>query len=130
MSDEASTGPEAPEQPSTDTRVAELSREAAGYRTQRNEAVRRAHAFETMLKAHGVDVSGVTSERLSSIPISGGAADGPFDYTPPKVEVPKAPGNGRAEGAAAPTLAEVRTWSPERINREWDTVKGLLAKGA
>ena len=115
--------------PTTDPRIAELSRESAGYRTQRNEAVRRAHAYETMLKAHNVDLSGVTSEALAAIPISGGAADGPFAYTPPRIEVPKeAAPAARAGGKATPTLDEVRAWSPDEINKRWDEVKSLMAK--
>ena len=130
MSDGASPSPEGGgEQQTADTRVAELSREAAGYRTQRNEAVRRAHAYETMLKAHGVDVSGVTAERLASIPISGGAADGPYDYTPPKIEVPRAEPNGRAEGGPSLTLDEVKGWSRDEINKRWTEVTALMARG-
>ena len=120
-----------PPAPATDPRIAELSRESAGYRTQRNAAVRRAHAYETMLKAHGVDLSGVTAEKLDAIPISGGAADGPFAYTPPKVEVPKPDegGRGRAEGKAQPTLDEIRKWPADQINARWDEVKAAMAAG-
>ena len=114
----------------SDPRIAELSRESAGYRTQRNAAVRRAHAYETMLKAHGVDTSGVTTEALEAIPISGGQADGPFAYTPPKIEVPKADTGGqRAEGKAAPTLDEIRKWPADQINKRWDEVKAAMAAG-
>ena len=109
-----------------DPRIAELSRESAAYRTQRNEALRRAHAFETMLKAHGVDLSGVTSGALSDLPISGGKVDGVFAYTPPKIEVPRKEETGRAEGKPALTLDEVRKWPPAEINRRWDEVKNLM----
>ena len=124
----AGEGGEGATPPAADPRIAELSRESAGYRTQRNEAVRRAHAYETMLKAHGVDLSGVTAERLADIPISGGKADGPWAYTPPKVEVPREAPKSRVEGKAALTLDEVRAWGPDEINRRWDEVKSLMAK--
>ena len=84
-----------------------------------------------MLKAHGVDVSGVTAERLSGLPIRGGTVDAPFDYTPPKVSVPKATETGRAEGSPPLTLDEVRKWPPDEINRRWAEVKAVMrAAGA
>ena len=111
-------------------RVAELSRESAAYRTQRNEALRRASAYETMLKAHGVDTAPVTADALAKLPISEGRVDGKFEYAPPKIKVPeqKDPPKAGGEGKVAPTLDEVKTWSSDRINKRWDEVKSLLAK--
>ena len=129
MSDEA-TGPEAPqaEPKHDDARVAELSRESGAYRTQRNEALRRAHAFETMLKAHGIDVSGVDPKALADLPISGGKVDGVYEYTPPKVEVPRTQDPPQRAGGDAPlTLEEVRQWPKDEINRRWDEVSSLMA---
>ena len=133
MSDDATGGaaaPTPPQEPTTDPRIAELSRESAGYRTQRNQAIRRAHAYETMLKAHGVDLSGVTTEKLSGIAISGGKADSPFEYTPPPIEVPKADTTQqRAEGQSSTlTLDEVRKWPADEINKRWDEVSALMSK--
>ena len=117
----------APVETGQDKRIAELSHESATYRTQRNEAVRRAHAYETMLKAHGVDLSGVTVDKLNAMPINAGRVEGQFDYTPPKIEVPKnAAINQRAEGAATLTLEQVENWPREEINRRWPEVKALL----
>ena len=118
------------QQEQVDPRIAELSRESAAYRTQRNGALRRAHAFETMLKAHGIDLSGVTDAALAALPISGGKVDAPYDYTPPKVEVPKAePAAARTEGGPTLTVEEVRKWPAAEINRRWDEVSALLAQG-
>ena len=111
-----------------DARIAELSKESAGYRTQRNDAVRRAHAYETMLKAHNVDVSGVTSDALKGIPISGGKADGEFSYTPPKIRVPEKVDPPKAgDSKPALTLDEVKTWDADRINANWNEVKALMS---
>lgn len=111
----------------TDTRVAELSKESAAYRTQRNDALRRAHAFETMLKAHGIDTSAATTERLNALPVSGGQVDGVFEYSPPKIDVPKAkPPAARAEGNPALTIDQIKTWKPEEINKRWDEVQAVL----
>ena len=45
-----------------DARIAELSRESASYRNQRNAALRRAHALETIAIAHNLDLSGGVSD--------------------------------------------------------------------
>ena len=114
-------------QPEGDPKVAELSRESAAYRTQRNTALREAHAYKTILKAHGIDTASVTSEALSGIPISGGKADGEFKYTPPEIKVPKGKQDPPSEKAGALTLEEVRKWHPDEINRRWDEVSKLMA---
>lgn len=112
----------------TPDRVAELSKESAGYRTQRNAAVRRAHAYETMLKAHGVDTSGVTDDALKGLPIKAGQVDGQYQYTPPKIDVPRTEPAQRVEGKPALTLEEVRTWPADEINKRWDEVSALMAQ--
>ena len=110
-------------------RIAELSKESASYRVQRNEAVRRSHAYETILKAHGVDLAGVTAESLAALPISEGKVDGQFKYTPPKIEVPKRTDPAKpADGGTQLTLDEVKTWSADKINANWDKVRALMAK--
>ena len=112
---------------SSNQRIAELSKESASYRTQRNEALRKAHAYETILKAHNVDISQVKTESLESLPISGGKVDGVFKYKPPKIEVPKEP-KAKAEGSAPVTLDEVKKWPAAKINKNWGTVTALLEK--
>ena len=125
-----SGGQEAQPETSVDTRVADLSKESASYRTQRNEAVRRAHAYETMLKAHGIDTNTVTNEALSNIPIKAGKADAPYQYKPPKIAVPRAIKPQKAGTQAEPiTLEQVKKWPSAEINRRWDEVKILLKRG-
>ena len=125
MTDEAAAAPEAPDP--KDTRIGELSKESAGYRRQRNDALRRATAFETMLKAHGVDTSGVTSEKLRELPVKDGRVDGVFEYTPPKVKTEtRTDAPPRVEQPAGLTVDEVRKWAPEQINARWSEVKALL----
>lgn len=119
-----------PEADPKDVRIGELSRESAGYRTQRNEALRMAHAYGTMLRAHGIDTAAVTPAALEALPIKEGRVDGTFPYSPPKVEVPKAdPPAKSVEAPAALTLDEVRQWDPKQINERWDEVSALMAKG-
>ena len=113
-------------EPSGD-KVAELSRESASYRTQRNAAVRRSHCYEVMLKAHGIDLAPVTSEAMAGLPIKAGAVDGAFAYTAPKIEVPKQA--KPPEAAATPpalTKEALNTMSAADINKRWDEVSALL----
>ena len=107
----------------------EYAEQAENYRVQRNKALRQAHAFKTMLKAHGIDLKPVTDKALEHLPINQGAVDGVFDYKAPDIKVPPAPAQTRVESSAPPTLDEVRRWSPEKINAQWDTVKELMKKG-
>jgi len=110
--------------------AAELRRESASYRTQRNAALREAHAYKTMLLAHNIAVDGVNEDKLKDLPISDGRVDGKFDYTPPAIAVPAKPtsqANASIGGNAKPlTLDEVGGWSEEQINANWDEVQRLL----
>ena len=130
MADEASDPKpaEPTEESKTDdgARIAELSKKSAAYRTARNDALRRAHAYETMLTAHGIDTSPASPDVLKTLPINNGKVDGEFIYTPPKIAVPRVPDAQRAEGKPGLTLEQVRTWHPDEINRRWDEVKGLM----
>ena len=90
-------------------RITELSKESAGYRVQRNEALRKNLAYETVLKAHNVDVKQLNLNELDSLPVRNGQVDGTFKYKPPKREVPKEP-RGKVEGSAPITLDEVKKW--------------------
>ena len=111
-------------------RVAELSREAASYRSQRNQALRRASAYLTMLKAHSVDVSMVTEESLSNLPIHEGKVDGEFKYKAPSINVPKARQNQRADtGTRSMTLGDIKSMSMSQINAQWGDVKRVLQQG-
>ena len=132
MADEATATegqPEGGAKPAGDApdRVAELSKEAASYRTQRNAALRRSHAYETMLKAHGVDLTPVTEDSLSGLPINAGRVDAPFEYKPPKIEVPKQVQASATPGAApALTKEALRSMSVDEINKRWDEVSAVL----
>lgn len=114
--------------PSGDAKVAELSKESAAYRTQRNGALRRAHAFETMLSAHGIDTSGVTAERLDALPIASGMVDGQYDYSAPPIKAPAV--EPRAdEGAQSQGLSRetIEAMAPSEINGRWTEIKSWLA---
>lgn len=113
-------------------RPRDLSSKEAAYRTQRNTALRRAHAYETMLKHHGVDFSFVSDDNLKeTLPIDAGRVDGQFNYKPAKVASAK---SGSVRGvSAAPkgglTRGDLSRMSSDEINKRWDEVKSVLKKG-
>ena len=115
--------------PNVDARVAELTKEAAAHRVARNNAIRQAHAYKTILKAHGIDLGSVTEERLNAIPISDGKADGVFDYTPPKVAAPKKDDPPKKEGQPALTKESLATMPHDEINKRWGEVQAVLQAG-
>ena len=80
--------------------------EAARFRSERNDALRRAHAFATILKAHNIGTDGVTPDALAGLQIEGGAVKGEFPYTPPK---PNLNGAQAASGGRPPATAPAIT---------------------
>ena len=139
MGEEVETAPAAPvdngegDSTSDSARVAELGREAASYRTQRNDALRRAHALDTIVRAHNIAVDDVmTPEALDRLPINAGQVDGPFRYVPPKFTAPVAAGGSSAAPASSEvTLSRetIESMTPEQINARWDDIKAFLRKG-
>ena len=112
-----------------DDRVKELTNEARNYRVQRNQALRRAHAYETMLKAHNIDTSAVTEDKLSNLPIDSGKVDGSFEYAAPKPEVKKRATEkpvGSDTDDTRLTRADIDGMTHEEINSRWDEVKTFL----
>ena len=62
--------------------------EAAARRTQRNQALRQAHALGQVLKAHNITFD-ITDADLSSLKIEDGKVQGEFDYTPKSMPAKK-----------------------------------------
>ena len=119
------TDPKTPEE-----QVSKANRQAARYRTQRNAALRRAHAMETMLKAHNISLEAMTEARLSEMPIHGGKVDGEFGYKAPRPQQPTStrvaqPASGGSNVLTADDLAGMST---SQINARWDEVKELLKR--
>ena len=109
-------------------RAAELSREAAAYRTQRNTALREAHAYRTMLEAHGIDLAPASADALAKLPIASGKVDGVFVYAPPKIQAPVKPDPPEAAGSKSAALSrdDLERMPPEEINKRWDEVRAVL----
>lgn len=116
-----------------EAQVAKANRQAASYRTQRNKHLRRAHAYEVILRAHNIDISAVKRARLSDLPIREGRVDGEYAYEAPDLaggSTPTEPGNKVAapapSGSLALTLEEVQSMTTTQINDRWDEVSELL----
>ena len=132
----AESGPGAPEA-SPDAgnaqaaRVAELTREAASYRTQRNAALRRAHALETIARAHNLDLTPVTDDAVNALPIHNGAVDGAFAYKPPTPAAhTQRPAPRAVEPSESGTLTReaIEAMSHAEINRRWSDIKEFLRR--
>ena len=112
--------PAADEAPSTD--LVEL------FRGQRDRFQRKSLALEAILQAHSIKYQDhVRDVDLEKLPLYRGQLEG-YSYSAPAITIP-APKPARSEKAAEPTLDEVRKWSTDKINQNWDTVKQLMKRG-
>lgn len=116
------------------TKLEAASREAASYRSQRNAALRKASAYETMLKAHSISLEVVTDEALEAMTIRDGRVDSPFKYTAPKPEASDTKETRTAqrvgtEKPAGLTRDDISGMSEDEINRRWDEIAPVLQQG-
>ena len=114
--------------------IAKANKEAARYRTERNTALKRAHAFRTILDAHNIDHSVATDQALAALDIEAGEVVTPFQYVAPKIKSPpKAPANS-SEGAgdSGLTREKIEQMTPEEINKAWEdgTMQSFLKSTA
>lgn len=123
------------QEPTADERIAALTEEVKGlrqeaknYRQARNDALRKSHAYRTILDAHKIDLSVVTDHALANLSIEGGKVDSEFTYTPPQIDPPKrAPAKAAGEGKGGLTKDDLKGMKPEEINRRWSEVRSVLA---
>ena len=105
-----------------EAQVASLKIEAAKYRTERNTALRRAHAQGQVLAAHKIDHT-IDDKDLESLEIESGQVKGVYEYTAPapaKVEPPQPSQSGQL------TIADIRNMSVDEINRDWENVSKVI----
>lgn len=114
-------------------KVKELNRKCAQYRTQRNNALRRSHGAETMLKAHGISTSPLDGDALKNLPIDSGKVDGVFDYKPPAF---KEKHGGDPKTAGPPSVSGnslshdiLEKMPASEVNKRWGEIKTFLSKG-
>ena len=115
--------PAKPEGP--DPRIAELSRESASYRAQRNQSLRREAAYGAVLKAHGIKVE-LDADALASLPIASGRVDGEYPYKAPKIESGATAPRSTSSASSVLTVEEIKAMKPDEVNRRWDEVQAVL----
>lgn len=116
-------------------KIASLSKESANYRTQRNTALRRSAAYETMLGAHNIKTDDVTEDALEGLLIKNGKVDSEFKYSAPKPESTKTRTSESPNTRVTPekgttlTRADIAGMSEEQINKRWDEIAPQLEQG-
>ena len=110
--------------------------EAAKYRTQRNDALRRATALETIAKAHGLDTAAADSEAVRNLAISDGKVTDTFQYTPPKPGANSARAVHTPSGSAGQppatqpdeglTHEKIAGMKPHEINQNWEKISAFM----
>ena len=115
-------------------KVQALSKESAGYRVQRNDALKREHLLKAVLSKHGVDTEKLKDYDLGKLTVNDGVVSGEVNYEVPAPAKVKAGSSTKAVNVKAEpplTLKEVEdNWSAEQINKNWSKVKTLMEKEA
>ena len=104
-------------------KVAEANREAAKFRTERNAALRRASALETMLDAHNIDHSTVNDQSVKGLEIKNGKVVERFVYQAPKIRNDSAKPSADATEAGSSgglTREGIEKMSEAEINKAWE----------
>lgn len=98
---------------------------------QRNNLLKQHHALMSVLDKHNIQFD-ITKADLSDIIISeDGSVSGDFDYSPPVVQRPKAVRRAvTSSNRDYITLDNVKSMTPEQINKNWDLISELLAANA
>lgn len=95
----------------------------------RNRALREAAALRTILGAHGISVD-LDVNKLTSLPVEGGAVVGTYDYTPPKIVASGNTGNSRTvDVSGAITVDDIKSMTHKQINDNWEKVQEVLKRG-
>ena len=115
-----------------------LRSEAAGYRTGRNEALKKVALFEAMLKRHNIDIPKDIDETMKNLEIENGEVITEIDYQPKRPAVSfghDSKEKKQVKSVAPPVTAtdsnpitkdSLADMSPEDINKNWETVQKLL----
>lgn len=103
-----------------------LSQEAANYRTQRSDALKRAHVLEAVLKGHNVsvDTSGIPTDHLK---VEDGKVIGDVQYTPPKFNHPQQTTPPIQNSNPPLTLEAIKSMSVKDIEANFDQVMAVVA---
>ena len=107
---------------------AELRSEAAQFRVQRNDALKKNSALKTVLEKHNVGFV-VENADLSKMEIENGAVKGAFEYAPKgvshEVKTPNQPPVQTPSNQGL-TMESLKTMSAQDINKNWAQVSEVL----
>ena len=68
--------------------------------------------------------------KLTSLPVEGGAVVGTYDYTPPKIVAQGTTGASRTvDTSGVITVEDIASMTHKQINDNWDKVQEVLRRG-
>lgn len=107
--------------------VSDVAVESEINKVNYETALRKVSAMESILKAHQIDMSVMTNEALSAIPIVDGVA-GKFAYQAPRPAPTTSPKSVRMGGnqPVALTIDQIEAMSETEINNRWEEVSAVL----
>ena len=108
--------------------------EAAKYRTERNTALRLAHAYRTMLDKHNINHKSVTPEAVEVLAIKDGAVVDEFNYDAPKPGVTGAVKGSSSAGkppqttdeSAGLSIDKIKKMSTAEVNKNWKEISQFM----
>ena len=111
-----------------------MSDESGKYRTERNDALKKLHVMKKIVDKHNISVNmDIFQSSMDKMSIEDGKVSGDVEYTPPKIESKRSSSNSSPKSNSGssqrPTLDEVKTWSSEKINKNWETIKDIMKNG-
>ena len=116
------------DQANRNAEIESLRRQNAKYRVARNDALRAAHAYKTVVNAHNIKFA-LDEVDLTQMQIDNGAVVGDFAYTPPAIKTPSTnDSKSTTMGASGETLSleSVADMDANEINERWDEIKNLM----
>lgn len=101
--------------------------QAAGFRVQRNVALRESHALKQVVSAHNISFD-VTTADTGGLAIKDGKVEGEFEYTPPTQQRTKEPTPPQGQNDNPLTVDDIRKMTPAQINERLDDVNKVLSQ--
>lgn len=110
------------------TRADTLRKESARYRVARNDALREASAYRTVVKAHNIAFSPEEHD-LTSLRVNDGAIEGEIEYSP-KSSGPKDPPKPSGTAPDGLTMDAIRGMDRNEIMARWTEVQEAMKANA
>ena len=108
------------------TELEKARNEAASYRNQRNVALRKLHASETVISKHNIKFD-LNQADLGGLAIKDGKVEGEFEYSPGKPD--NSPPKKDGDTKEALTYADVQKMDRHQMQARWDEVQKVMEAG-